>query len=49
VDRLRSPDFARLKRELKDGVIFDGRNVYDPRTVAAAADLLQHRSAAAHA
>jgi UDPglucose 6-dehydrogenase len=30
----RSPDFARLKRELRDGV--DGRNVYDPRTVAAA-------------
>jgi UDPglucose 6-dehydrogenase len=32
----RSPDFARLKRELKDGVVFDGRNVYDPRSVAAA-------------
>jgi UDPglucose 6-dehydrogenase len=32
----RSPDFARLKRELKDGVVFDGRNVYDPRAVAAA-------------
>ena len=32
----RSPDFARLKRELKDGVVFDGRNVYDPRTVASA-------------
>jgi len=32
----RSPDFARLKRELRDGVVFDGRNIYDPKTVAAA-------------
>jgi UDPglucose 6-dehydrogenase len=32
----RSPDFARLKRELRDGVVFDGRNVFDPKTVAAA-------------
>ena len=32
----RSPDFQRLKQELRDGVIFDGRNVYDPRIVAAA-------------
>jgi UDPglucose 6-dehydrogenase len=32
----RSPDFQRLKRELRDGVIFDGRNIYDPRVVAGA-------------
>ena len=29
----RSPDFPSLKQELKDGVIFDGRNLYDPRMV----------------
>jgi len=29
---LPSPDFARLKRELRDGVVFDGRNIYDPKT-----------------
>ena len=27
----RSPDFQTLKRELADPVIFDGRNLYDPR------------------
>ena len=27
----RSPDFDRLKSELKDAVVFDGRNLYDPR------------------
>jgi len=27
----RSPDFARLGRELHDRVVFDGRNIYDPR------------------
>jgi len=32
----RSPDFQRLKKELRDGVIFDGRNIYDPRTVTSA-------------
>jgi UDPglucose 6-dehydrogenase len=32
----RSPDFARLKRELRDAVVFDGRNIYDPKAVAAA-------------
>ncbi len=26
----RSPDFARLKGQLTDSVIFDGRNIYDP-------------------
>jgi len=26
----RSPDFARLKDQLGDSVIFDGRNIYDP-------------------
>ncbi len=29
----RSPDFKRLKDELADAVIFDGRNLYDPETV----------------
>jgi UDPglucose 6-dehydrogenase len=29
----RSPDFQMLKAELKDGVIFDGRNLYDPHMV----------------
>ncbi len=29
----RSPDFTRLKDELADGVIFDGRNLYEPKTV----------------
>jgi UDPglucose 6-dehydrogenase len=27
----RSPDFAQLKSELRDAVIFDGRNLYDPK------------------
>jgi UDPglucose 6-dehydrogenase len=27
----RSPDFARLKATLRQPVIFDGRNVYDPK------------------
>ncbi len=29
----RSPDFAALKKTLKDPVIFDGRNLYDPALV----------------
>jgi len=29
----RSPDFDRLREVLKDPVIFDGRNLYDPATV----------------
>jgi len=31
----RSPDFEELKREMKAPVIFDGRNLYDPRRTAA--------------
>jgi UDPglucose 6-dehydrogenase len=31
--QFRSPDFARLKTELGDGVVFDGRNLYDPAEV----------------
>jgi UDPglucose 6-dehydrogenase len=27
----RSPDFALLKQELKDPIIFDGRNLYEPK------------------
>ena len=30
----RSPDFERLKRQLSDLVIFDGRNIYDPASLA---------------
>ena len=32
----RSPDLEQLRRELKDGVVFDGRNLYDPKAMAAA-------------
>ena len=32
----RSPDFERLKSELRDGVVFDGRNLYEPALVEAA-------------
>jgi UDPglucose 6-dehydrogenase len=32
----RSPDFARIRADLKDPVIFDGRNLYEPGMVAAA-------------
>ncbi len=31
--QFRSPDFARLKSVLKDAVIFDGRNLYEPAEV----------------
>ncbi len=31
----RSPDFAQIKQELKEAVIFDGRNLYDPAMVEA--------------
>jgi UDPglucose 6-dehydrogenase len=34
--QFRSPDFAALKSSLSAAVIFDGRNVYDPREVEAA-------------
>jgi UDPglucose 6-dehydrogenase len=30
----RSPDFDRLKQELKSPLIFDGRNIYDPGMLA---------------
>jgi len=30
----RSPDFERLKAQLRDRVIFDGRNIYDPAGLA---------------
>lgn len=29
----RSPDFNMVKKQLKDDVIFDGRNLYDPKTI----------------
>ena len=32
----RSPDFALLKRELKQPLLFDGRNLYDPQRVTRA-------------
>jgi UDPglucose 6-dehydrogenase len=32
----RSPDFETLRRELRAGAVFDGRNIYDPAIVAAA-------------
>ena len=32
----RSPDFARIKSALREQVIFDGRNLYDPAVVSAA-------------
>ncbi|MFD0727223.1 UDP-glucose dehydrogenase family protein [Lysobacter brunescens] len=34
--QFRSPDFAKLKSALKDAVVFDGRNLYDPAEVEAA-------------
>ncbi|MEF9978773.1 MAG: UDP-glucose/GDP-mannose dehydrogenase family protein [Thermomonas sp.] len=34
--QFRSPDFAMLKRELSDQVVFDGRNLYEPAEVEAA-------------
>ena len=30
----RSPDFDRIKKELSEPVIFDGRNLYDPTFLA---------------
>jgi UDPglucose 6-dehydrogenase len=35
-DDYRSPDFKEMKRRMRAPVLFDGRNVYDPQTVAAA-------------
>ncbi|MUV14990.1 UDP-glucose dehydrogenase family protein [Noviluteimonas gilva] len=34
--QFRSPDFGKLARTLKDKVVFDGRNLYDPAEVEAA-------------
>jgi len=34
--QFRSPDFARLRATLRDRVIFDGRNLYEPAEVEAA-------------
>ena len=34
--QFRSPDFAKLKATLRDGAVFDGRNLYDPAEVDAA-------------
>ena len=34
--QFRSPDFAKLKAALADGVVFDGRNLYEPAEVEAA-------------
>jgi UDPglucose 6-dehydrogenase len=31
-----SPDFAQLKLKLKDAVVFDGRNLYEPKQLTAA-------------
>jgi UDPglucose 6-dehydrogenase len=32
----RSPDLAAIKQRLKQPLVFDGRNLYDPKLVAAA-------------
>jgi UDPglucose 6-dehydrogenase len=29
-NEFRRPDFQRIKKLLKDPIIFDGRNIYDP-------------------
>jgi UDPglucose 6-dehydrogenase len=34
--QFRSPDFAHLKASLADGVVFDGRNLYEPADIEAA-------------
>jgi len=34
-NEFRSPSWERLKKDLKDPVIFDGRNLYEPSAVAA--------------
>ena len=33
-NEFRSPDFSKLKATLKQALIFDGRNLYDPRQMA---------------
>ncbi len=32
----RNPDFAEMRRRMSSPVIFDGRNLYDPKNMAAA-------------
>lgn len=32
----RSPDFSVIKQKIKDNIIFDGRNIYDPAVIASA-------------
>jgi UDPglucose 6-dehydrogenase len=34
--QFRSPDFNRIKQSLKDAVVFDGRNLYEPADIEAA-------------
>ncbi|WP_430997414.1 UDP binding domain-containing protein, partial [Klebsiella pneumoniae] len=34
--QFRSPDFQKLREQLKDAVVFDGRNLYEPGEVEAA-------------
>jgi len=34
--QFRSPDFAQLKAKLRDAVVFDGRNLYEPAEIEAA-------------
>jgi UDPglucose 6-dehydrogenase len=34
-NEFREPDFARVRRAMKDPVIFDGRNLYDPKQLRA--------------
>ncbi len=32
-NEFREPDFARMKQQMRDPVIFDGRNIFDPRQI----------------
>ena len=34
-NEFREPDFEKIKKLMKEPVIFDGRNLYDPRAVRA--------------
>lgn len=34
--QFRSPDFERMRSQLRDAVVFDGRNIYDPPQIEAA-------------
>ncbi|MET3147761.1 UNVERIFIED_ORG: UDPglucose 6-dehydrogenase [Xanthomonas axonopodis] len=34
--QFRSPDFGKIKQAVKDDVVFDGRNLYDPQQIEAA-------------